>query len=52
MADAERADVLADVRKEAAQMLGQRGGRARAKILSAERRKEIAEKAAAARWKA
>ena len=30
MADAERADVLADVRKEAAQMLGQRGGRARA----------------------
>ena len=52
MADAERADVLADVRKEAAQMLGQRGGRARAKILSAERRKGIAEKAAAARWKA
>jgi hypothetical protein len=32
-------------------MLGQRGGKARAKVLSAERRKEIAQKGAAARWK-
>jgi hypothetical protein len=30
---------------------GLRGGRARAKNLSAERRKEIAQKAARARWK-
>jgi hypothetical protein len=38
-------------RKRAAQMLGQRGGKARAKVLSAERRKEIAQKGAEARWK-
>lgn len=30
---------------------GQKGGKARAQKLSAKRRKEIAEKAAAARWK-
>jgi hypothetical protein len=36
---------------KAAQMLGQRGGKARAKALSPERRKEIAQKGAAARWK-
>jgi len=36
---------------KAAQLLGQRGGRARAKALTAERRKEIAEAAAHARWK-
>lgn len=34
-----------------AQILGQRGGVARARKLSASRRKEIAKKAAAARWK-
>jgi hypothetical protein len=45
------ADVPAGERKRAAQMLGQRGGKARAKVLSAERRKEIAQKGAAARWK-
>ena len=48
----ERRDFPADDGKDkAAQSLGQRGGRARAKTLSASRRKEIAQKAAAARWK-
>jgi len=37
----------ADGKNKAAQSLGQRGGRARAKALSAKRRKEIAQKAAA-----
>jgi hypothetical protein len=40
--------------KSAAQLLGRqgglKGGKARAKSLSAKRRKEIAQKAAAARW--
>jgi len=40
--------------KSAAQILGRqgglKGGKARAKALSAKRRKEIAQKAAAARW--
>ena len=40
-----------DGKDKAAQSLGQRGGWARAKALSATRRKEIAQKAAAARWK-
>jgi hypothetical protein len=40
-----------DGKDKAAQSLGQRGGRARAKALSVQRRKEIARKAAAARWK-
>ena len=40
-----------DGKDKAAQSLGQRGGRARAKALSAKRRKEIAQKAAATRWK-
>jgi hypothetical protein len=51
MRTANDADVPAGERKRAAQMLGQRGGKARAKVLSAERRKEIAQKGAAARWK-
>jgi len=46
-----RAASLTDDGKKAAQLLGQRGGKARAKVLSAERRKEIAQKGAAARWK-
>jgi hypothetical protein len=45
------AAVPAGERKKAAQMLGQRGGKARAKVLSAERRKEIAQKGAEARWR-
>lgn len=40
--------------KSAAQLLGRqgglKGGKARATVLSAKRRKEIAQKAAAARW--
>jgi hypothetical protein len=40
-----------DGKDKAAQSLGQRGGRARAKALSAKQRKEIAQKAAAKRWK-
>jgi hypothetical protein len=42
---------LDDGKNKAAQSLGQLGGRARAKALNARRRKEIAQKAAAARWK-
>lgn len=49
--DAERAK---DEIKSAAAMLGRKGGlkggKARAKVLSAKRRSEIAKKAAAARW--
>jgi hypothetical protein len=37
---------------KAAQSLGQRGGKARAKALSPKRRTEIARKAAMSRWKA
>jgi hypothetical protein len=40
-----------DGKDKAAQSLGQRGGWARAKALSATRRRQIAQKAAAARWK-
>ena len=48
----ERKDFPADDGKDkAAQRLGQRGGRARAKALNPKRRKEIAQKTAAARWK-
>jgi hypothetical protein len=49
---AEHEDLQADGGKnKAAQSLGQLGGWARAKALSARRRKEIAQKAAATRWK-
>jgi len=48
----EQKDFPADDGKDkAAQSLGQRGGRARAKALNARRRKEIAQRAAAMRWK-
>jgi hypothetical protein len=40
-----------DGKDKAAQSLGQRGGNARAKALSAKKRAQIAKKAAAARWK-
>ena len=40
-----------DGKNKAAQSLGLRGGWARAKALSPRRRKEIAQKAAATRWK-
>jgi general stress protein YciG len=39
-----------DDKDKAAQSLGQRGGRARAAALSAERRSEIARKAVQKRW--
>jgi len=42
---------LDDGKDKAAQSLGQRGGWARAKALSPRRRREIAQKAAATRWK-
>jgi hypothetical protein len=40
-----------DGKDKAAQSLGQRGGKARAKALSAKKRKEIARDAALARWR-
>ena len=42
---------LDDGKDKAAQELGRKGGQARAKKLSKERRAEIARKAAASRWK-
>jgi hypothetical protein len=39
-----------DGKDKAAQSLGQRGGKARAKALSAKKRSEIAKKAATKRW--
>jgi hypothetical protein len=48
----EQEDFPADDGKDkAAQSLGRRGGKARAQALSGKRRKEIAKRAAAARWK-
>ena len=47
----EAEDFPADGKDSAAQSLGQRGGNARAKALSAKRRKEIAKTAAAKRWR-
>jgi hypothetical protein len=43
-------DVPGDGKNKAAQELGRMGGNARAKGMSAKRRKEIAKKAAAKRW--
>jgi hypothetical protein len=43
-------DVPDDGKNKAAQELGRMGGRARARGMSAKRRKEIARKAAAKRW--
>jgi hypothetical protein len=40
-----------DGKDKAAQSLGQRGGKARAKALTAKRKKEIAKRAAEARWR-
>jgi hypothetical protein len=39
-----------DALRQAAGVMGRRGGEARAKVLSAKRRKEIAKKAAKTRW--
>lgn len=51
IATGEVEDVAADPGKEYARKGGSKGGRARADSLSARRRREIAKKAAAARWK-
>lgn len=42
--------IVDDGKNKAAQELGRKGGAARAKSMTAKRRKEIAEKAAAKRW--
>ena len=44
-------DVDDDGKNKAAVELGRKGGKARAQVLSPKRRKEIAKKAAKARWK-
>ena len=44
-------DVADDGKDPAAKSLGSRGGKARAKALSGKQRKEIAKRAASARWK-
>jgi len=52
IATGEDVDTVADDGKDpAAKSLGQRGGNARAKALSSQRRSEIARVAAAKRWK-
>jgi hypothetical protein len=52
IATGEEQDIVADDGKDpAAKSLGSRGGKARAKALSAKRRAEIAKAAAAKRWK-
>ena len=43
-------DLTDDGKDKAAQSLGQRGGKARAKALTPKRRSEIARKAAKSRW--
>ena len=43
-------DIADDGKDKAAVELGRKGGRARAEAMSGKRRKEIAQKAAAARW--
>lgn len=47
----EQDELTEDGKDKAAQSLGRRGGKARAKKISAERRREIAKKAASRRWK-
>jgi hypothetical protein len=46
-----QADIPDDGKNKATQALGRLGGQARAKGMSAKRRKEIAKKAAQKRWK-
>jgi hypothetical protein len=47
----ETEELTDDGKNKAAVELGRKGGQARAKSMSAEKRKQIARKAAAARWK-
>jgi hypothetical protein len=52
IATGEEPDELAeDGKNKAAQALGKKGGAARAKALTAKKRKEIAKKAATTRWR-
>jgi hypothetical protein len=51
IATGEMEEVTDDGKNAAAVMLGRMGGKARAEGMSAKRRKEIAKKAAASRWK-
>jgi hypothetical protein len=48
--EVEEEPALDDGKNKAAQELGRLGGKARAKQMSAQRRKEIAKKAAKTRW--
>jgi hypothetical protein len=52
IATAEETEELPDPVKSAVRELGSRGGKARAARMTPERRREIARKAAAKRWKA
>jgi len=49
--EAEDAAAPDDGKDKAAQAMGRKGGKARAEKMTAERRKEIAQKAARSRWK-
>lgn len=49
--EAEEDTLTEDGKDKAAQALGRKGGKARAATLSAKKRKDIARKAAQARWK-
>jgi hypothetical protein len=51
IATGEETGELSDAARSAAAELGSRGGKARAARMTAERRREIAKKAAAKRWK-
>jgi hypothetical protein len=51
IATGEIEEVEAESKDAAAQVLGRKGGKARAQRLTSERREEIARAAAAARWK-
>jgi hypothetical protein len=51
IATGEEIEEMPDSAKSAVAQLGSRGGKARAKTLPAERRRLIAKKAAAARWR-
>lgn len=50
--EAEDAPAPDDGKDKAAQAMGRKGGKARAQKMTPERRREIAKKAAAKRWKA
>jgi len=51
IASGEQTDTLPQPKDEAARSMGRKGGKARAALMTPERRAEIAKKAAASRWK-